>query len=286
MHAPPGYTAADLRTAAPEPVVAELVELTRLLHTSRTLPDWRRDAPGRPITTGPLGIAAPIILPGWAEGDLLIGSTLWEVTTTIRPDASDALHRLLWRLLACAWLDTRDVYGIRSVGIYLARYGVAVAWGARTLGRSYHDAEDAAAEAMQELFKPWDSIAEEDRLPSVFTITHNKYVSMVRRAKTRQKHLCSADARPRETGLESGIELLATSEALQSLPPRRRQIIRLDVEGLSHAEIAQVLGITEESVAQEMSRAHNKLRRLMGRGRPARRRKPREDTAWEGGTSA
>jgi hypothetical protein len=50
-----------------------------------------------------------------------------EVTTTTRPEASDALHRLIWRLPACAWLNTRDVQRIRSVGIYLARYGAAVA---------------------------------------------------------------------------------------------------------------------------------------------------------------
>jgi RNA polymerase sigma factor (sigma-70 family) len=162
------------------------------------------------------------------------------------------------------------------------KHFAAVSRFGRTLGRNYHDAEDAAAEAMRELFEQWDTVAEKNRLPTAFRITRNQYVSMVRRAITRHNHLSSADARPRETTLESGFELLATSEAVQNLPPRRRQIIRLDVEGLSHAEIAQVLGIETDSVAQELSRARSKLRRLMGR-RPARRQKP--DTAWEGGTS-
>ncbi|MFI5591127.1 RNA polymerase sigma factor [Amycolatopsis sp. NPDC051758] len=161
----------------------------------------------------------------------------------------------------------------------------AVSRFARTWGRSYHDAEDAAAEAMQEMFRQWDSVAAEKRVETVYTITRNKYVSMVRRAITRQKHLRSADARPRETSLESRIELLDTSEAVQKLPRRRRQLLILDVEGLSHAEIAHVFGITEESVTQELSRARKALRRAMGRSQPDRRRKPREDTAWEGGTS-
>jgi hypothetical protein len=47
VHADPGYTADDLRAAAPEPVVAELVDLARILHTNRTLADWGGDAPGR-----------------------------------------------------------------------------------------------------------------------------------------------------------------------------------------------------------------------------------------------
>ncbi len=129
VHAHPGYTVADLRAAAPEPVVAELVDLVRDLHTSRTLAGWRGDAPGRPGAAGPLGIANPVIVSGWAEASLLIDSTLWEVTMVTRLDDPDAIHRLLWKLLACAWLDTRDVYGIRSVGIYLARHGVTMSWG-------------------------------------------------------------------------------------------------------------------------------------------------------------
>ncbi|SFW11983.1 hypothetical protein SAMN04489730_0077 [Amycolatopsis australiensis] len=129
IHAHPGYTVDDLRAAAPEPAVAELVNLARVLHTSRTLAGWRGDAPGCPIATGPLGIANPIILPGWAEADLLLGSTLWEVTTVTSLDNPAVLVRALWRLLACAWLDTRDVYGIRAVGIYLARHGVTMSWG-------------------------------------------------------------------------------------------------------------------------------------------------------------
>ncbi|MGV9366965.1 RNA polymerase sigma factor, partial [Amycolatopsis sp. NPDC003731] len=161
----------------------------------------------------------------------------------------------------------------------------AVSRFAQTRGRSYHDAEDAAAEAMQEMFKQWDSIAEDKRVETVYTITRNKYVSMVRRAITRQKHLRSADARPRETSLESRIELLATSEAVQSLQPREQQIVRLDAQGLSHAEIAHILGIKEKSVGEKLSRARKELRRAIGRNQPDPRRKQREDTAWEGGTS-
>jgi hypothetical protein len=129
VHAHPGYTVDDLRAAAPEPAVTELVDLARVLHTSRTLAGWRGDSPGRPIAIGPLGVANPVIVPRWADADLQLGSTLWEITTAAWPDTGDVVTRALWRLLACAWLDTRDVYGIRSVGIYLARYGVAASWG-------------------------------------------------------------------------------------------------------------------------------------------------------------
>jgi hypothetical protein len=53
---------------------------------------------------------------------------VWDVTTSTRLEP-EVLNRALWRLLAWAWLDAADVYGIRPVGIYLARHGVAVSWG-------------------------------------------------------------------------------------------------------------------------------------------------------------
>jgi RNA polymerase sigma-70 factor, ECF subfamily len=49
-------------------------------------------------------------------------------------------------------------------------------------------------------------------------------------------------------------------EALQSLPVGYRQIIMLLLEELSHAEIAEVLGITENNVAVRLSRARSALK--------------------------
>nr|ABN48414.1 ORF5 [Amycolatopsis benzoatilytica] len=129
-------TVEAMRAAAPEPVVAELVELARQLHTSGSLTALRRLA-GNPPAGQALGHAAPVFVHHWADGDVLLGdgraSTLLDVKTVIRTDNVERTARWLWQLLGYAWLDTADQWRIRTVGLYLARHGVLVTWPADEL---------------------------------------------------------------------------------------------------------------------------------------------------------
>ncbi|MGW5744988.1 RNA polymerase sigma factor [Amycolatopsis sp. NPDC003861] len=154
----------------------------------------------------------------------------------------------------------------------------------RTLTHCHHDAEDMAAEAMKVLFEKWDDIQEGQRLTFAFKIVHNKHVSMVRRAVTQRNFAKSSNQR-QETDLDYCFELLATSEAIRKLSPQQRYIIRLNVEGLSNANIATVLNIEKTSVAEELSRARSKLRRLMGR-HAVQSHKGRKGTTIERGSPA
>jgi RNA polymerase sigma-70 factor (ECF subfamily) len=52
--------------------------------------------------------------------------------------------------------------------------------------------------------------------------------------------------------------------AIQSLAVVHRQMIVLMLEGLSHAEIAEVVGITENNVAVRLNRARKALKDAMG----------------------
>ena len=52
-------------------------------------------------------------------------------------------------------------------------------------------------------------------------------------------------------------------EAVRSLPLNHREVILLLLEELSHAEIAEVLGITENNVAVRLTRARAALRTAM-----------------------
>lgn len=52
-------------------------------------------------------------------------------------------------------------------------------------------------------------------------------------------------------------------EAVRRLPIGLRQAVTLRLEGMSHAEIAAVLGITENNVAVRLNRARDRLRTLM-----------------------
>ena len=50
---------------------------------------------------------------------------------------------------------------------------------------------------------------------------------------------------------------------VRMLPLGQRQVLTLALEGLSHAEIAEVVGITPENVAVRLGRARDALRRSM-----------------------
>lgn len=60
---------------------------------------------------------------------------------------------------------------------------------------------------------------------------------------------------------ERGNQLLAAARAL---PLGHRQVLTLLLEGLSHREIASVLGVTENNVAVRANRARAALRVLLG----------------------
>lgn len=53
-------------------------------------------------------------------------------------------------------------------------------------------------------------------------------------------------------------------QAVRELPIGNRQVILLLLEGMSHAEISEVLGITEGNVAVRATRARKELRELLG----------------------
>jgi len=52
--------------------------------------------------------------------------------------------------------------------------------------------------------------------------------------------------------------------AVRALPVLLRQAVTLSLEGLTHQEIAEVLGITENNVGVRLNRARNALRAALG----------------------
>jgi len=55
----------------------------------------------------------------------------------------------------------------------------------------------------------------------------------------------------------------ALLQAIRQLPTSRRQVVLLSLEGLSHDEIAEVLGTTANNVGVRLNRARADLRRLL-----------------------
>ncbi|MBV9059411.1 MAG: hypothetical protein JOZ09_09645 [Pseudonocardiales bacterium] len=112
----------------PEDQQQELVRLATLLQRSGTLDRFRALA-DNPARGQPLGMAQPLFVPHWADGDVIVGNTLLDVKTVITLRDRDRIAGWLWQLLGYAWLDAKaDRCRIRGVGLYLARHGVLITW--------------------------------------------------------------------------------------------------------------------------------------------------------------
>lgn len=73
----------------------------------------------------------------------------------------------------------------------------------------------------------------------------------------------SADSRPDASYLRK-VEKEAVRQAIEELPAAAREIIVLrDIEGLSYAEIASMLGIAEGTLKSKLFRARERLRQII-----------------------
>ncbi len=101
-----------------------------------------------------------------------------------------------------------------------------------------------------------------------FRIAHNRGLS--HRARKRpwspldsvRHHLFAATANP-EAAAERAQRRRHLQAAIRQLPLGRRQVLTLSLEGLSHKEIGDILGLSANNVAVRLNRARGDLRRLL-----------------------
>lgn len=103
----------------------------------------------------------------------------------------------------------------------------------------------------------------------VFRIAQNRALTHVWRRKQSPGELEEADEVPDsratpESQASAGQLRDRLLAAIRSLPVGHRQVMVLLLEGMSHAEIAEVLGITEGNVAVRANRARKELRNQLG----------------------
>jgi len=102
----------------------------------------------------------------------------------------------------------------------------------------------------------------------VFRIAHNRALTHVWQRKKAGQHEEAEDVvDARESPEASAIQnanRVKLVEAIRGLHIPFRQVITLALEDLSHAEIAVVLGISENNVAVRMNRARNLLKEILG----------------------
>jgi len=106
----------------------------------------------------------------------------------------------------------------------------------------------------------------------VYRIAHNRGISHVWKRRPPHQPLEEIEEsdqpidprpHPEEQVAQAGQRVRLMS-AIQPLPVAQRQMIVLMLEGLSHAQMAEVLGITENNVAVRLNRARKMLKDALG----------------------
>jgi len=101
----------------------------------------------------------------------------------------------------------------------------------------------------------------------LFTIMHNVYVNQLRSRSARPTvPLDEDDIYPAERGHDTDrLEIRDIDVALRRLPDEQREVLLLiALEQLSYEETARALGIPIGTVMSRLSRARERLRRLLG----------------------
>jgi len=169
-----------------------------------------------------------------------------------------------------AELATRARAGDRAAfGQLVERFAPQARRVARAVLQDPHDADDAAQDAFLAALTKLDQYDPRRPFgPWLMRIVANAATDRRRRRTVRQveplaPELTGGGPRPDREAEQSalGDRLRA---ALAELPERRRiAVVLFDVEGYSHAEIAQTLGIPEGTVRSEVFHARRRLRELL-----------------------
>ncbi len=149
------------------------------------------------------------------------------------------------------------------------------------------DAEDAVQEAFVRFWIRRKGLSETGALKSLLhRIVRNVAVDVLRSPRRKGS---SVDPTELHAPLTPDLEMeavefeAAAREAVESLPPRRREVFRLVREsGLSYQEVADILELSRQTVANQMSLALSDLRVVLhghleiGSAKPAPEVEPRE----------
>ena len=148
-------------------------------------------------------------------------------------------------------------------------HGASLARLASSYELNAHAREDLLQEIRLAIWVALPRFRQESSLRTfLFRIAHNRALTHV----WRRKRNISSDDSEETVDTRNGPEAAAIQAvncshlmaAIRQLPLPFRQVITLSLEDLSHADIASVLGISENNVAVRMNRARKLLREKLG----------------------
>ena len=136
---------------------------------------------------------------------------------------------------------------------------------ARRLSKSPDDAEDVLQETFLEVCRSLKQWRGEGSLWGwIRTIAASKALMRYRREKLRAWEPLDDDVARQSEDVPLQMDLEA---ALARLPERSRAVVwPHDVEGYTHEEIAELMGMTTSFSKSQLARAHDRLRRWLGAG--------------------
>jgi RNA polymerase sigma factor (sigma-70 family) len=103
----------------------------------------------------------------------------------------------------------------------------------------------------------------------VYRIAHNRSLTHVYRRRRQlpeseeSEKIIDPKSDPESSAIQNAMHA-RIAQAIRSLPIAYRQVVTMSLEGLPHAEIALVLGISESNVAVRLNRARALLRQKLG----------------------
>jgi RNA polymerase sigma-70 factor (ECF subfamily) len=154
----------------------------------------------------------------------------------------------------------------------------------RAVLRDRSEAEDAVQQAFLQAFSGLEGWTGSAPFSSwLARIATNEALMRARRSRRLERaalQLAHDADEPRGTPEQEAASREAMARvqaALPRLPPRHREILQLaTLHGLSHADVAERLGVSHGAVKVRLHRAREALRGLLGEnGRPGRERTPR-----------
>ncbi len=152
----------------------------------------------------------------------------------------------------------------------LSEYGPGLSRLAASYESIAHVREDLLQDIRLALWRALPAFRGECSLRTfVYRIAHNRGLSHVYRRKRQVPEgdepgeIVDPKSDPESSAIRNSMQIRLV-RAIRSLPVAYRQVVTMTLESLSHAEIAQVLGISESNVAVRLSRARALLREKLG----------------------
>lgn len=139
---------------------------------------------------------------------------------------------------------------------------------ARALTGDRYAADDLVQDTLERALAKWALFRPGGKIESwLMTIMHNIFVNQLRQQAARPEQLAFDPATfdpPAPARQEEGLALRDLQAALERLPAEQREVLLLvTLEEMSYEETARVLGVPVGTVMSRLSRARERLRRLL-----------------------